>query len=62
MHELLGLVRLDGLSKRYPSQLSGGQLQRMALARALAPQPKVLLLDEPFGALDVQVRGELRDG
>jgi sulfate/thiosulfate transport system ATP-binding protein len=61
VHELLGLVRLDGLSKRYPSQLSGGQLQRMALARALAPQPKVLLLDEPFGALDAQVRGELRE-
>ncbi|HEY8305021.1 MAG TPA: TOBE-like domain-containing protein [Solirubrobacteraceae bacterium] len=61
VHELLGLVRLDGLAKRYPSQLSGGQLQRMALARALAPQPKVLLLDEPFGALDVQVRGELRE-
>jgi sulfate transport system ATP-binding protein len=59
--ELLSLVRLDGLAKRYPSQLSGGQLQRMALARALAPQPKVLLLDEPFGALDVQVRGELRE-
>ncbi len=61
MEELLGLVRLDGLAKRYPSQLSGGQLQRMALARALAPQPEVLLLDEPFGALDVQVRGELRE-
>lgn len=61
VEELLGLVRLDGLAKRYPSQLSGGQLQRMALARALAPQPKVLLLDEPFGALDVQVRGELRE-
>jgi sulfate transport system ATP-binding protein len=59
--ELLGLVRLDGLAKRHPSQLSGGQLQRMALARALAPEPKVLLLDEPFGALDVQVRGELRE-
>src|ERR1700693_166885 len=59
--ELLGLVRLDGLAARYPSQLSGGQLQRMALARALAVQPKVLLLDEPFGALDVQVRGELRE-
>ena len=59
--ELLGLVRLDGLAKRYPSQLSGGQLQRMALARALAPRPEVLLLDEPFGALDAQVRNELRE-
>jgi sulfate transport system ATP-binding protein len=59
--ELLGLVRLDGLAARYPSQLSGGQLQRMALARALAVQPQVLLLDEPFGALDAQVRGELRE-
>jgi sulfate transport system ATP-binding protein len=59
--ELLGLVRLDGLAGRYPSQLSGGQLQRMALARALAVQPNVLLLDEPFGALDAQVRTELRE-
>jgi sulfate transport system ATP-binding protein len=59
--ELLGLVRLDGLAERFPSQLSGGQLQRMALARALAVQPQVLLLDEPFGALDAQVRGELRE-
>jgi sulfate transport system ATP-binding protein len=59
--ELLGLVRLEGLAERYPSQLSGGQLQRMALARALAVQPQVLLLDEPFGALDAQVRGELRE-
>jgi len=58
--ELLALVRLDGLADRYPSQLSGGQLQRMALARALAVQPDVLLLDEPFGALDAQVRAELR--
>jgi sulfate/thiosulfate transport system ATP-binding protein len=61
VQELLSLVRLDGLAGRYPSQLSGGQLQRMALARALAVQPNVLLLDEPFGALDVQVRAELRE-
>ena len=61
VNELLGLVRLDGLAGRYPSQLSGGQLQRMALARALAVQPQVLLLDEPFGALDAQVRAELRE-
>jgi sulfate transport system ATP-binding protein len=61
VEELLALVRLEGLAGRYPSQLSGGQLQRMALARALAVQPKVLLLDEPFGALDAQVRGELRE-
>jgi sulfate transport system ATP-binding protein len=60
VHELLALVRLEGLAERFPSQLSGGQLQRMALARALAVQPQVLLLDEPFGALDAQVRGELR--